>query len=283
MIIATTIAQVRAQVAAWKKEGLTVGLVPTMGYLHEGHASLVDEAVRQCDRVVASDFVSPTQFGPNEDLEAYPRDFDRDCALLEEHGCAMVFHPAVEEMYAPGAATYVEILSDMPKQLCGKTRPIHFRGVCTVVSKLFNIVTPDKAFFGQKDAQQLAIIRQMVRDLSYGIEIVGCPIVREADGLAKSSRNTYLSEAERQAALVLSESVFLGQKMVAEGETDANKIVAAMTEHIQAQPLAKIDYVSAVDGVTMDPVDRIAGTVLVAMAVYIGKTRLIDNFIVEGK
>lgn len=283
MIIATTIAQVRAQVAAWKKEGLTVGLVPTMGYLHEGHASLVDEAVRQCDRVVASDFVNPTQFGPNEDLEAYPRDFDRDCALLEEHGCAMVFHPAVEEMYAPGAATYVEILSDMPKQLCGKTRPIHFRGVCTVVSKLFNIVTPDKAFFGQKDAQQLAIIRQMVRDLSYGIEIVGCPIVREADGLAKSSRNTYLSEAERQAALVLSESVFLGQKMVAEGEMDANKIVAAMTEHIQAQPLAKIDYVSAVDGVTMDPVDRIAGTVLVAMAVYIGKTRLIDNFIVEGK
>lgn len=283
MIIATTIDQVRAQVAAWKKEGLTVGLVPTMGYLHEGHASLVDEAVRQCDRVVASDFVNPTQFGPNEDLEAYPRDFDRDCALLEEHGCAMVFHPAVEEMYAPGAATYVEILSDMPKQLCGKTRPIHFRGVCTVVSKLFNIVTPDKAFFGQKDAQQLAIIRQMVRDLSYGIEIVGCPIVREADGLAKSSRNTYLSEAERQAALVLSESVFLGQKMVAEGETDANKIVAAMTEHIQAQPLAKIDYVSAVDGVTMDPVDRIAGTVLVAMAVYIGKTRLIDNFIVEGK
>lgn len=283
MIIATTIAQVRAQVAAWKKEGLTVGLVPTMGYLHEGHASLVDEAVRQCDRVVASDFVNPTQFGPNEDLEAYPRDFDRDCALLEEHGCAMVFHPAVEEMYDPGAATYVEILSDMPKQLCGKTRPIHFRGVCTVVSKLFNIVTPDKAFFGQKDAQQLAIIRQMVRDLSYGIEIVGCPIVREADGLAKSSRNTYLSEAERQAALVLSESVFLGQKMVAEGETDANKIVAAMTEHIQAQPLAKIDYVSAVDGVTMDPVDRIAGTVLVAMAVYIGKTRLIDNFIVEGK
>ena len=283
MIIATTIAQVRAQVAAWKKEGLTVGLVPTMGYLHEGHASLVDEAVRQCDRVVASDFVTPTQFGPNEELEAYPRDFDRDCALLEEHGCAMVFHPAVEEMYAPGAATYVEILSDMPKQLCGKTRPIHFRGVCTVVSKLFNIVTPDKAFFGQKDAQQLAIIHQMVRDLSYGIEIVGCPIVREADGLAKSSRNTYLSEDERQAALVLSESVFLGQKMVAEGETDANKIVAAMTEHIQAQPLAKIDYVSAVDGVTMDPVDRIAGTVLVAMAVYIGKTRLIDNFIVEGK
>ena len=281
MVIATTIEEVRAQVRAWKQEGLTVGLVPTMGYLHEGHASLVDKAVSMCDRVVASDFVNPTQFGPNEDLEAYPRDFDRDCALLEEHGCAMVFHPEVSEMYAEDAATYVEILSDMPKQLCGKTRPIHFRGVCTVVSKLFNIVTPDKAFFGQKDAQQLAIIRRMVRDLSYGIEIVGCPIVREADGLAKSSRNTYLSPEERQAALILSKSIFLGQKMVEEGETDANKIVAAMTANIQTEPLARIDYVSAVDGVTMMPVDQIQGTVLVAMAVYIGKTRLIDNFIVE--
>ena len=281
MIIATTIAQVRAQVAAWKKEGLTVGLVPTMGYLHEGHASLVDEAVRQCDRVVASDFVNPTQFGPNEDLEAYPRDFDRDCALLEEHGCAMVFHPAVEEMYAPGAATYVEILSDMPKQLCGKTRPIHFRGVCTVVSKLFNIVTPDKAFFGQKDAQQLSIIRRMVRDMSYGIEIVGCPIVREADGLAKSSRNTYLSAEERKAALVLSKAVFLGEKLVREGETDADKLVSAMKACIEAEKLAKIDYVSAVDAVTMETVHRIDRPVLVAMAVYIGKTRLIDNFLTE--
>lgn len=281
MVIATTIEEVRAQVRAWKQEGLTVGLVPTMGYLHEGHASLVDKAVSMCDRVVASDFVNPTQFGPNEDLEAYPRDFDRDCALLEEHGCAMVFHPEVSEMYAEDAATYVEILSDMPKQLCGKTRPIHFRGVCTVVSKLFNIVTPDKVFFGQKDAQQLAIIRRMVRDMSYGIEIVGCPIVREEDGLAKSSRNTYLSPEERQAALILSKSIFLGQKMVEEGETDANKIVAAMTANIQTEPLARIDYVSAVDGVTMMPVDQIQGTVLVAMAVYIGKTRLIDNFIVE--
>lgn len=281
MIIATTIAQVRAQVAAWKKEGLTVGLVPTMGYLHEGHASLVDEAVRRCDRVVASDFVNPTQFGPNEDLEAYPRDFDRDCALLEEHGCAMVFHPAVEEMYAPGAATYVEILSDMPKQLCGKTRPIHFRGVCTVVSKLFNIVTPDKAFFGQKDAQQLAIIRRMVRDMSYGIEIVGCPIVREADGLAKSSRNTYLSAEERKAALVLSKAVFLGEKLVREGETEADKLVSEMKACIEAEKLAKIDYVSAVDAVTMESVHRIDRPVLVAMAVYIGKTRLIDNFLTE--
>ncbi|MCI5690656.1 MAG: pantoate--beta-alanine ligase [Clostridiales bacterium] len=282
MIIATTIAEVRAQVAAWKKEGLTVGLVPTMGYLHEGHASLVDEAVRRCDRVVASVFVNPTQFGPQEDLEAYPRDFDRDCALLEAHGCHLVFHPTVEEMYPAGAATYVEIHSEMPKQLCGKSRPIHFRGVCTVVSKLFNIVTPDTAFFGQKDAQQLAILRRMVRDLSYGIELVGCPIVREADGLAKSSRNTYLSAEERQAALVLSQAVFLGQKLVQEGERDAARLVAAMSAHIAAQPLARIDYVEAVDGVTMEPVETLRGTVLVAMAVYIGKTRLIDNFIVEG-
>ena len=281
VIIAETIAQVRAQVKKWKEQGLTVGLVPTMGYLHEGHASLVDKAVSMCDRVVASDFVNPTQFGPNEDLESYPRDFDRDCALLEEHGCSMVFHPSVEEMYAPDAATFVEILSDMPKQLCGKTRPIHFRGVCTVVSKLFNIVTPDKAFFGQKDAQQLAIIRRMVRDMSYGIEIVGCPIVREADGLAKSSRNTYLSAEERKAALVLSKAVFLGEKLVREGETDADKLVSEMKACIEAEKLAKIDYVSAVDAVTMESVHRIDRPVLVAMAVYIGKTRLIDNFLTE--
>ena len=278
MIIAETIAQVRAQVKEWKAAGLSVGLVPTMGYLHEGHASLVDKAVSMCDRVVASDFVNPTQFGPNEDLESYPRDFDRDCALLEEHGCSMVFHPSVEEMYA---ATFVEILSNMPGQLCGKTRPIHFRGVCTVVSKLFNIVTPDKAFFGQKDAQQLAIIRRMVRDMSYGIEIVGCPIIREADGLAKSSRNTYLSAEERKAALVLSKAVFLGEKLVKSGETDTDAVVSEMTKCIEAEPLAKIDYVSAVDAVTMEPVHTIDRPVLVAMAVYIGKTRLIDNFLTE--
>ena len=281
MIIAKTIEEVRTQVAEWKKAGLTVGLVPTMGYLHEGHASLVDKAVSMCDKVVASVFVNPTQFGPNEDLATYPRDFDHDCALLEEHKCDMVFHPEVEEMYFEDAATFVEIQSDMPKQLCGKTRPIHFRGVCTVVAKLFNIVTPDKAFFGQKDAQQLAIIRRMVRDMSYGIEIVGCPIIREEDGLAKSSRNTYLNDQERKAALILSKSIFLGQKLVEDGERDANKVVDAMVANINTEPMAKIDYVSAVDGVTMMPVDKIEGCVLVAMAVNIGKTRLIDNFIVE--
>ena len=282
MKIAYTVEDVKSQVRQWKKEGLTVGLVPTMGYLHEGHESLIKRAVSENDRVVVSVFLNPTQFAPNEDLASYPRDFEADTKLCEGAGAALVFHPEPSEMYAEDACTFVDMTA-VTKELCGKSRPIHFRGVCTVVNKLMNISMADRAYFGQKDAQQLAIIRQMVRDLSYGIEIVGCPIVREADGLAKSSRNTYLSEAERQAALVLSESVFLGQKMVAEGETDANKIVAAMTEHIQAQPLAKIDYVSAVDGVTMDPVDRIAGTVLVAMAVYIGKTRLIDNFIVEGK
>lgn len=284
MKIATTIAEVREQVKAWKSEGLTVGLVPTMGYLHEGHASLIDKAVANCDRVVASDFVNPTQFGPGEDLESYPRDFEHDCALLEEHGCSMVFYPSVDEMYPDGNGktdTYIEILDDMPKQLCGKTRPIHFRGVCTVVSKLFNIVTPDKAFFGQKDAQQLAIIKRMVRDLSYGIEIIGCPIVREADGLAKSSRNTYLSEEERKAALCLSKAVFAGQKLSEEGEKDADKIVAAMVAIIEAEPLAKIDYVSAVDGITMETIHEINGPALFAMAVYIGKTRLIDNFIVD--
>ena len=282
MKIANTIEEVRNQVAEWKKEGLTVGLVPTMGYLHEGHASLVDKAVSMCDKVVASVFVNPTQFAPNEDLETYPRDFEHDCKLLEEHGCDMVFHPEVEEMYFDDAATYVEIQSDMPKQLCGKTRPIHFRGVCTVVSKLFNIVIPDKAFFGQKDAQQLAIIRRMVRDLSYGIEIIGCPIIREEDGLAKSSRNTYLSAEERKAALILSKTIFMGEKMVNDGEKDAQKVIDAMVANIASEPLAKIDYVSAVDGVTMMPIKKIEACVLVAMAVYIGKTRLIDNFIVEG-
>lgn len=282
MIIAKTIREVRENIAKWRREGLSVGLVPTMGYLHEGHASLVDKARAECDRVIVSDFVNPTQFAPNEDLEAYPRDFEHDCKLLEEHGCDLVFYPSVEEMYAPNAATYVEVLDEMPKQLCGKTRPIHFRGVCTVVSKLFNIVQPDKAFFGQKDAQQLAIIRRMVRDLSYGIEIVGCPIVRESDGLAKSSRNTYLNADERKAALVLSKAIFRAEESVRSGITESEKIISEMTEMISAEPLAKIDYVSAVDGETMLPVDKITNGVLVAMAVYIGKTRLIDNFIAGG-
>lgn len=281
MTVATKISEVRQQVKDWKRNGLTVGLVPTMGYLHEGHASLIKISVEHCDKTVVSVFLNPTQFAPNEDLESYPRDFDNDKKLCEEMGADLVFHPEVSEMYDEDSSTFVEILSDMPKQLCGKTRPIHFRGVCTVVSKLFNIVTPDRAFFGEKDAQQLAIIRKMVKDMSYGIEIIGCPIVRESDGLAKSSRNTYLSDEERKAALCLSKAVNLGKEIIANGEKNAETVLSKMKELINAEPLAKIDYVEAVDGVTMNPVKEIKENTLVAMAVYIGKTRLIDNFSVK--
>lgn len=279
MQIAYTVKEVREQVKAWRKEGLSVGLVPTMGYLHEGHASLIKKAVEDNDRVVTSIFVNPTQFAPTEDLEAYPRDMEKDSKLCETLGVDLIFHPEPEEMYAPDFCTWVD-MDVLSKTLCGKSRPIHFRGVCTVVSKLFHIVTPDRAYFGQKDAQQLAIIRRMVRDLNMDIEIVGCPIVREEDGLAKSSRNTYLNEEERKAALILSQSIFLGQKMVQEGETDAAKIKAAMVEKIQSEPLARIDYVEIVDGLSMQPVDTVQSPTLAAIAVYIGKTRLIDNFII---
>lgn len=280
MKIAYTVKEVREQVKAWREEGLTVGLVPTMGYLHEGHASLMKKAVEQNDRVVASVFLNPMQFGPTEDLEAYPRDFGQDCKLCDSIGVDMVFHPEPEEMYAPDFCTCVD-MDVLSKTLCGKSRPIHFRGVCTVVTKLFNIVTPDRAYFGQKDAQQLAIIRRMVRDLNMDIEIIGCPIIREEDGLAKSSRNTYLNEQERQAALILSKAIFLGQKMVEEGERDAATVKKAMTELIESEPFAKIDYVEVVDGLSMQPVDTYKKPTLTAMAVYIGKTRLIDNFIFE--
>ena len=280
MIIAKTVSEVREQVKTWKREGLTIGLVPTMGYLHEGHASLVRAADAQCDRVVASVFVNPTQFGPGEDLASYPRDFDHDCALLKECAADMVFHPEPEDMYAPDFCTWVD-MDVLNEELCGKSRPIHFRGVCTVVTKLLNIAAPDKAFFGQKDAQQLAVIKRMVRDLNMDVEIVGCPIVREEDGLARSSRNTYLSAEERKAALILSRTIALGQKLVQKGEKDANALVEAMKRNIESEPLARIDYVEAVDGINMQPVDKLEGSVLVAMAVYIGKTRLIDNFILE--
>lgn len=282
MKIVKTVEEVREAVAAWRAEGLSVGLVPTMGFLHEGHKSLIVRAVSENDRVVVSDFVNPTQFGPNEDLESYPRDLNRDAALCEEAGAALIFNPEPDEMYAPDASTFVN-MTGPSEDLCGASRPIHFRGVCTVVSKLFNIVKPDRAYFGQKDAQQLAVIRRMVRDLNFDIEIVGCPIIREEDGLAKSSRNTYLSAEERKAALVLSQAVKLGQEMAEAGEKSADRIVEAMKKHIEAEPLAKIDYVKAVDALTIETVSEMKGTVLVAMAVYIGKTRLIDNFIFECK
>ncbi|MCD7825161.1 MAG: pantoate--beta-alanine ligase [Clostridiaceae bacterium] len=280
MKIAETIREVREQVKKWRQEGLSVGLVPTMGYLHEGHKSLIDRAVQENDRVVVSVFVNPMQFGPKEDLASYPRDLKRDAAICEEAGAALVFHPEPEEMYHDDFSSYVD-MNTLTGGLCGKSRPIHFRGVCTVVAKLFHIVTPDRAYFGQKDAQQLAVIRHMVNDLNFGIEIVGCPIIREKDGLAKSSRNTYLDAQERQAALVLSRALKEGRRRMDEGETDAGNIIQAITEIIESEPLAKIDYVEVVDWNTLEPVSEIQDAVLVAIAVYIGKTRLIDNFIVS--
>ena len=279
MKIVETIKEVREQVKEWKKQGLSVGLVPTMGYLHEGHKSLIDRAVAENDKVVVSVFVNPMQFGPTEDLESYPRDMERDAALCENAGAALVFHPEPSEMYEDDFSSFVD-MNTLTGGLCGKTRPIHFRGVCTVVAKLFNIVTPDRAYFGQKDAQQLAVIRHMVSDLSFGIEIVGCPIIREKDGLAKSSRNTYLSAEERNAALILSQSLKEGKTLVEAGEKDAAKIKKVITDKINTEPLAKIDYVEVVDWKTLEPVSRIDAPILTAIAVYIGKTRLIDNFII---
>ncbi len=279
MKIVSTIEEVRAQVREWKKEGKTVGFVPTMGYLHEGHASLMD-AAGENDKVVVSIFVNPMQFGPNEDLASYPRDLEHDAKVCEAHGVDLIFHPTPEEMYGDNFYSYVD-MDVLTKELCGLSRPVHFRGVCTVVAKLFNIVTPDKAYFGQKDAQQLAVIKRMVKDLNMPLTIVGCPIIREEDGLARSSRNTYLSPEERKAALVLSRSIFLGKKMVEQGEKDCRKIKEAMTAEIEKEPLAKIDYVKIVDLSTMQQVETTEHGVLAAIAVYIGKTRLIDNFMTE--
>ena len=274
MKIVGTVKEVREQVKEWKKQGLSVGFVPTMGYLHEGHKSLMDAARKGNDKVVVSIFVNPMQFGPTEDLATYPRDLDHDAALCESAGVDLIFHPEAEEMYEKDFCSFVD-MTGLTEGLCGKTRPIHFRGVCTVVNKLFNIVTPDHAYFGQKDGQQLAVIKRMVRDLNMDIEIVGCTIVS-----AKSSRNTYLSSEERKAALILSKTVALGKEL-AKTEKDANKVVEAMKKNIETEPLAKIDYVEAVDALSMAPVEKLEGTCMLAMAVYIGKTRLIDNTLIN--
>ena len=279
MITAKTVDDVRKVVSGWKKEGLKIGLCPTMGYLHEGHASLVDASVANCDRTIVSVFVNPIQFGPNEDLATYPRDFERDCALLEEHGADLVFHPDPEDMYHDDFCTYVD-MDVLPDTLCGASRAGHFRGVCTVVNKLFNITKADMAFFGKKDAQQLAVIKRMVRDLNIDIEIFGCPIVREDDGLAKSSRNTYLSEEERKAALILSRTVLEGQHLCAGGERNSAALKEAMMKKLSEEPMADVEYVEVVNGLDMQPVEEFKEGDLVAMAVRIGKTRLIDNFTV---
>ena len=278
MKIVETIQEVRTEVKQWRQQGLSVGFVPTMGYLHEGHRSLIDRAVAENDRVVVSVFVNPMQFGPAEDLAAYPRDLEHDAAICKKAGTSLIFHPQPEEMYHSDFSSYVD-MDTLTGGLCGKTRPTHFRGVCTVVAKLFHIVAPDRAYFGQKDAQQLAVIRHMVSDLNFNLEVVGCPIIREGDGLAKSSRNTYLSEAERKAAVILSQSLRAGEALLDVGEQRADVVCRAITDKINSEPLAKIDYVEAVDWNTLEPVETIDGPVLVAIAVYIGKTRLIDNFI----
>ena len=279
MKILKTVHDVRKLVNQWKKESKTIGLVPTMGYLHEGHLSLIEKCKKENDKVIVSIFVNPTQFGENEDLTSYPKDIKRDSSLCENLGVDLIFNPDASEMYQD-PCTFVNIES-LSNHLCGKSRPIHFRGVCTIVSKLFIIINPDNAYFGQKDAQQLAIIKKMVKDLNFDINIVGCPIVREEDGLAKSSRNVYLNPKERKAALCLSKAINVG-KTLANTETNADKIKSEMRKIIEAEPLAKIDYIEIVDNDTMQPVSKMKENTLAAMAVFIGKTRLIDNFIKGG-
>lgn len=278
MKVIKKIDELRDVLKDFKKEGKSIGLVPTMGFLHKGHASLIKKAVSENDIVVVSDFVNPIQFGPNEDLEAYPRDINADSKLCEDLGADFIFNPEPNEMYHDKKAFVdIEGLSD---NLCGARREGHFRGVCTVCTKLFNIVAPNRAYFGQKDAQQLSIIKKLVFDLNIPVEIVACPIVREEDGLAMSSRNTYLSNDERKAALCLSKAIFEGEKMAKEGAS-VKEVLAKMEEIISSEKLAKIDYVSAVDFETIKNVDNFNKDTLVAIAVYIGKTRLIDNFIYE--
>lgn len=275
MEIITTIENICSIVNHWKDKGYSIGFVPTMGYLHDGHAALIDQARKDNDKVIVSIFVNPTQFGENEDLNSYPRDINRDKSLCEAHKADIIFSPASDEMYHDRKA-FVNIV-ELSDTLCGISRPIHFKGVCTVVTKLFNIIQPTNAYFGEKDAQQLAIIRKMVYDLNFPVNIIGVPIVRESDGLAKSSRNTYLSKEERKAATILYKAVQMGKQTIKRGAS-ADSIINTMTEIINTEPLAKIDYVSVVDANTMQPVHEITSPVLVAMAVYIGSTRLIDNF-----
>ena len=275
MEIITTIENIRSIVNHWKDTGYSIGFVPTMGYLHDGHAALIDQARKDNDKVIVSIFVNPTQFGENEDLNSYPRDINRDKSLCEAHKADIIFSPTSDEMYHDRKA-FVNIV-ELSDTLCGISRPIHFKGVCTVVTKLFNIIQPTNAYFGEKDAQQLAIIRKMVYDLNFPVNIIGVPIVRESDGLAKSSRNTYLSKEERKAATILYKAIQMGKQTIKHGAS-ADSIINTMTEIINTEPLAKIDYVSVVDANTMQPVHEITSPVLVAMAVYIGSTRLIDNF-----
>lgn len=276
MKIVKSIDELRKDLKGYKLEGKSIGLVPTMGFLHEGHASLIRKARAENDIVVVSDFINPIQFGPKEDLKTYPRDLESDSKLCENIGVDFIFAPEASEMYHD-RKTFVDI-EDMSNNLCGAKRPSHFRGVCTVCTKLFNITGADRAYFGQKDAQQVAIIKKVVFDLNIPIEIIPCPIVREDDGLALSSRNTYLSDKERKAALCLSKAIFKGEELAKNGAS-VSEVLEKMKEIISTEKLAKIDYISAVDLATMKDSKDFADDRLIAIAVFIGKTRLIDNFI----
>lgn len=279
--IVSTVEEVRNIVKAEKAKGKSIGFVPTMGYLHEGHVSLIKKAKEENDFVVVSIFVNPTQFGPNEDYSIYPRDLDRDSKLSEHGGADLIFHPTVDIMYPMGSKTTVEV-SDVTERLCGASRPGHFKGVTTVVTKLFNIVAPHRAYFGEKDAQQLTVLQKMVKDLNVDIEIVPCPIVREEDGLAMSSRNVNLTAEDRKAALVLSRSLRTAKEKILQGEKNVGTIQSLIKSIIEEEPLVAIDYIEIVDGYTLEPIETINGKVLIALAAKVGKVRLIDNVIMEG-
>ncbi|EDU38246.1 pantoate--beta-alanine ligase [Clostridium sporogenes] len=277
MNIVHTIKDVKEIIKKWKDENLSIGYVPTMGYLHEGHASLIKKAREENDKVVVSIFVNPIQFGPKEDYSTYPRDLDKDSSLCDEFGANLIFNPEASEMYPNKIYSHVNV-GTLTENLCGEKRPGHFQGVCTVLTKFFNIIAPTRAYFGEKDAQQLAVVKKMVQDLNFPIEIIGCPIIRESDGLAKSSRNAYLNIKERKSALVLNKSLKEALNALDSGETKSNTIKNIIVSRLNKEPLAKIDYVSIVDSDNLHPVEEIKSSILVAIAVYIGKTRLIDNF-----
>jgi len=279
--IVSTVEDVRNVVKAEKAKGKTIGFVPTMGYLHEGHASLIKKAKEQNDFVIVSIFVNPTQFGPNEDFSVYPRDLDRDSKISEDAGANLIFHPTVDIMYPEGAKTVVEV-SGVTEGLCGASRPGHFKGVTTVVTKLFNIVAPHRAYFGEKDAQQLAVLQKMVIDLNIDIELVPCPIMREDDGLAMSSRNVNLTKEDRSAALVLSKSLKAAKEKILQGEKNVDTIQSLIKNIIEQEPRVTIDYIEIVDGFTLETIEKINGKILIALAAKVGKVRLIDNVIMEG-
>lgn len=271
----------RTFLAEQRKEKKRIGLVPTMGFLHEGHLSLIRKAKSENDIVVVSDFVNPTQFGPNEDYESYPRDIETDTRLAMQAGADAIFYPSVAEMYPEGSSSFVEVEGDITRVLCGASRPTHFKGVTTVVNMLFNIVQPDKAYFGQKDAQQVAVLMKMVRDLHMNVEIVVCPIVREKDGLALSSRNTYLSAEEREQAVILNKALALARDAFDKGEKDVEKLTQTITSKIKEMPLAEIDYVSILQYPSLKATSTLSDQALAAVAVRFGKTRLIDNIILK--